>query len=932
MRFFRGYFGILKMKVNHKILLFFILAGILFRFATLGIQGFWYDEARQFTIAKGIPVSSLLEGDPKLVNTSLASLSKLTLVSFLGSPFFTVMLHYWSKVSNSEVWLRLLPLFFSIGVLPIMYRLALACKFSKGFALFVTAFCSWVRPWVFYSIELRPYSLEVFCVALSLFLFVNIIRNKGAPVLRYLWLSLSMLVGIVSGYGYIIVCLLIAICAVFFIITTDDILRRRIIKAFLVIIPVIVYFLYVNYIISIPSIFIAKTRLIDLALRISTEYLPYLYQSFHSSLGVYAVSIVKSVLSMISWQLFDIGKINLGFFNNAPMGLLFFLLAGIVFFCIIFLVFLLLKRKRYEEGVVLVIFLGAVVACVILSTLRVFPIGPIRQNLFLSPVLLMSFFIFLRYFYKAVNRIWPRINWNYCVLLIFISMITLNLLRTSNSLVYGRNGEEIRPLLKRIERSYRQGDRICVYLNKRSVHMFVYEWQYASFPWMNGLQRKDIYEDPSFKAGAGSGYNYQLYLFAGDHELANNVRKSLVKNGVSIEEEYKFISGVGGFKARINSEKTQAVEDVIVVSRPKKICQLVGEVDRELGIPTINRTFSRYGLSGTDLGVSFKHNGRIYLLFGDTFGKGPAQVDTIAYTTDFNLEDGLKLEFIHNADGGYRPIKIPGISQGSFEVPVEGVSVNGKMYIYHTTDSIPGGSPYMGRSVAAVSDDNGYVFKYLYDFSKRHFINISIVQVNPRDWQGLPEGGSEGLVIFGTGSYRRSNVKLAFQPASRIESSKAIRYFAGLDGSGKPRWSFLEDDSQPLFQQPSLGELSVSYNKFIHKWIMLYNCSSSQNNEFRGINMRTADKPWGPWSDSQVIFEPWRDGGYCHFMHTSWESRKCDVVSDPQAENEWGGEYGPYQFEDFAVGDNSITTIYFTMSTWNPYTVVLMKATLKRAQ
>ena len=57
-----------------------------------------------------------------------------------------------------------------------------------------------------------------------------------------------------------------------------------------------------------------------------------------------------------------------------------------------------------------------------------------------------------------------------------------------------------------------------------------------------------------------------------------------------------------------------------------------------------------------------------------------------------------------------------------------------------------------------------------------------------------------------------------------------------------------------------------------------------------------------------------------------------DQVHDPGRENEWGGEYGPYQFEDLATGNETSTTIYFTMSTWNPYTVVLMKATLRAEQ
>jgi hypothetical protein len=65
-------------------------------------------------------------------------------------------------------------------------------------------------------------------------------------------------------------------------------------------------------------------------------------------------------------------------------------------------------------------------------------------------------------------------------------------------------------------------------------------------------------------------------------------------------------------------------------------------------------------------------------------------------------------------------------------------------------------------------------------------------------------------------------------------------------------------------------------------------------------------------------------------MHTNWEFEKCDNIHNPGRENEWGGEYGPYQFEHFAVGDDHSTTIYFTMSTWNPYEVVLMKTILRK--
>lgn len=361
-------------------------------------------------------------------------------------------------------------------------------------------------------------------------------------------------------------------------------------------------------------------------------------------------------------------------------------------------------------------------------------------------------------------------------------------------------------------------------------------------------------------------------------------------------------------------------QEVVILSRATKICQLVGDWDNERGEPTMNLTGQRYGLAKTDLGAPFRHNGRIYVVFGDAWSPPD---DPIAYTEDTLPEDGISLTFLQDGDGSYRPVHIPGVSLGGFEVPMEGVSVGGRMFIYATTDH--SSSVTMGRSVVAVSDDNGYNFSYLYDLSTRHFINVSIVETNVSLWEGFPESTGVGLVMFGSGSYRNSDVRLAFQPAAQIESPTSIRYFSGISRPGQVTWSSREEYAQALFNQPCVGELSVSYNRFIHKWIMLYNCDSN-----RGINMRTADHAWGPWSQQQIIFHPWDDNGYCHFIHTSWDFQNCDSVHDPGRQYEWGGEYGPYQFEDMAVGGDCRTTIYFTMSTWNPYTVVLMKATLQR--
>lgn len=361
---------------------------------------------------------------------------------------------------------------------------------------------------------------------------------------------------------------------------------------------------------------------------------------------------------------------------------------------------------------------------------------------------------------------------------------------------------------------------------------------------------------------------------------------------------------------------TAAQNDIIYVSgSTKKIEQLVGDFDKHLNKPTMNLTNARFGVHATDLGVPFEHKGKTYVLFGDipppTYDRDP-----LAFTEDTNPDDGLSLDFVTDPDGRHRPIDIPGVSLMGFEVPMEGVSWNDIMYIYATTDR-------MGRSVVAKSTDDGYTFAKLYDLSTTKFVNVSVVKT--KSTTEYPEPADTDIqVMLGSGEYRKSDVFLAYQRADLMEE-KSLQYFTGLvDGS--PAWTQDEEEAIPLFNQPCVGELSVSYNEFIKKWILLYNCGAP-----RGINCRTADHPWGPWSDPFVIFNPAAnvDKGYCYFIHSNWAVNNCDNVHDPGRANEWGGEYGPYQFEKMAKGDENSTTIYYTLSTWNPYTVVLMKSTIR---
>ena len=57
----------------------------------------------------------------------------------------------------------------------------------------------------------------------------------------------------------------------------------------------------------------------------------------------------------------------------------------------------------------------------------------------------------------------------------------------------------------------------------------------------------------------------------------------------------------------------------------------------------------------------------------------------------------------------------------------------------------------------------------------------------------------------------------------------------------------------------------------------------------------------------------------------------CDNLSDPGRLDVFGGEYAPYFLSRFTTADaaRATSTFYYTLSTWNPYTQVIMKSSIQ---
>ncbi len=174
----------------------------------------------------------------------------------------------------------------------------------------------------------------------------------------------------------------------------------------------------------------------------------------------------------------------------------------------------------------------------------------------------------------------------------------------------------------------------------------------------------------------------------------------------------------------------------------------------------------------------------------------------------------------------------------------------------------------------------------------------------------------------------------------------SFSYFNGLDGNGQPRWTNDESAAQPLWgdTHQCVGYYSVRYLQPVNTWLALYTCAINDV-VTRGIYLRTAAKPWGPWSAPvAVMMVPGTENPYCNYMHLRSgprdRRRRCprgapNPFDDEKRESQGtehagmrndGGEYAPFllpsSYHKYSAGGR--TTLYFTLSTWNPYQTVLM--------
>lgn len=384
-----------------------------------------------------------------------------------------------------------------------------------------------------------------------------------------------------------------------------------------------------------------------------------------------------------------------------------------------------------------------------------------------------------------------------------------------------------------------------------------------------------------------------------------------------------------------------ALRPKLYAERARKICQLIGDRDAARDKPIANATDTRFGVIGTDLGITVERDGKLVFMFGDTWNRQevwpvstPGADAFATLPADSKVVDAChRLAFAYDArHQDFAPITLDGQPLPTFEVPTGAFATAHHLYAFFTVADEWGHTigDRGGRGILARSGgDQSFETVKAVSATSERFNMVSAAVAPAGRYPELPAAwASRELVLaYGTGHYRESFPRFALAEVNHPDEPWI--YFAGWDASGAPRFASDEESSMPLFpdeeRQACVGEMSVAWAPHIERWLMTYNCRGK-------ILLRAAPAPWGPWSPSLVVFDkkgPESVGVLhrtcAHFAAPCDDANVSPSFGDSVAGDPYGSYMIPRFFSSNAPGRERIV---FTMSTWNPYTTVLMEAEL----
>ncbi len=121
----------------------------------------------------------------------------------------------------------------------------------------------------------------------------------------------------------------------------------------------------------------------------------------------------------------------------------------------------------------------------------------------------------------------------------------------------------------------------------------------------------------------------------------------------------------------------------------------------------------------------------------------------------------------------------------------------------------------------------------------------------------------------------------------------------------------------------------MTWNGPLHSWLLLYTCVPWV------VEARSAPEPWGPWSTPIILLSAVQDLKVNCTLIQNVSLTGCPGLTNEQtlpSGTPWPGAfYAPFVMTRYTQdvtppgpGQPKRTTIYWLLSTWNPYVVVVM--------
>ena len=355
---------------------------------------------------------------------------------------------------------------------------------------------------------------------------------------------------------------------------------------------------------------------------------------------------------------------------------------------------------------------------------------------------------------------------------------------------------------------------------------------------------------------------------------------------------------------------------------------------------------------GTDLGIMWFNpvNGYTQLAFGDTFSgpnmSGNWRSNVLLLSDDTQLYDGLSLintgpatQFIPAARN-----QVFFIGSETTNIPTSAIYANAENYVSYMSVKSWDTPGRWTTNYSAISQYDPATDKWVLQTSTVRsagwFRSSTRYRAGDQNFQQMayvlqPEsqvapGGTRYLYAFGTPAGRAGSAFLSRVPEGSVTDLSQYEYWDGgswvLDRPAvaapvlgdSPNSTGLFGCIRDIANNPNffggwfaglvgaktggnVSEMSVQYNEYLDKYVVLY------GNGLNNVVLRTADTPEGPWSDPVTIATSISYPGlYAPLIHPL--SGTGDLTD--------------------ASGNPDLSTLYWNMSIWSNYNVVLMKTDL----